>query len=100
MNITLTRGEEPKAPAAEVARSRRPVAIALGASVEAVRDALAHMDDGAVLAVPIGTPHENFDVVEWCADNGKQVINRFDPWPLDALLVENTATPNGDHLST
>ena len=46
-----------------------PAALALSASVEAVRDALAHMDDDAVLSVPVGTPHENFDVVEWCAAN-------------------------------
>jgi hypothetical protein len=47
------------------------------------------MDAGEVLAVPVGTPHENFDIVEWCARNDKPVINRFDPWPLDALLIQN-----------
>jgi hypothetical protein len=70
---------------------RRPVATALSPTVQAVRDALDHIDEGAVLAVPIGTPHQNFDVVEWCAGNGKQVLNRFDPWPLESLLVENTS---------
>ena len=67
----------------------RPVATALHASVEAVRDSLAHMAADAVLSVPIGTPHANFDIVEWCARNDKPVINRFDPWPLDHLLVQN-----------
>lgn len=77
-------------------RAVRPVAQALSASVEAVRDSLAHMDDGAVLSVPIGTPNENFDVVEWCATNRKPVINRFDPWPLETLLVRNTPSNDTD----
>ncbi len=71
---------------------RRPAAVTLDASVDAVRDALDHMDDDAVLSVPVATAHENFDVVEWCAANRKQVINRFDPWPLETLLVQNSSS--------
>lgn len=85
MTITLIRPT-----ASNTGRSDlRPVAVALHASVEAVRDSLAHMEPDAVLSVPIGTPHQNFDIVEWCARNDKPVINRFDPWPLEHLLVQN-----------
>ena len=86
MNPTLIRRPN-RGAAAEL----RPVATALQASVEAVRDALAHMDEDAVLAVPVGEPHQNFAVVEWCAGNRKPVINRFEPWPLEHLLVQNAA---------
>lgn len=74
----------------------RAAAVALAPTVDAVRDALDHMDDHAVLSVPVGTPHENFDVVEWCAANRKPVINRFDPWPLETLLVQNAPAPPAD----
>jgi len=80
--------------------SLRPTAVALRASVAAVRDALEHMDAGAVLSVPIGTPGETFDVVEWCVRNDKPVINRFDAWPLDHLIVRNQVrTPTTDHMN-
>lgn len=87
MNTTLAL-EDIRITAAD--SDRRPAAVTLNASVDAVRDALDHMDDDAVLSVPVGTAHENFDVVEWCAANRKQVINRFDPWPLETLLVQNS----------
>jgi hypothetical protein len=74
----------------------RPGAAALSSSVGAVRDALAHMDDDAVLSVTVGTPHENFDVVEWCAANRTPVINRFDPWPLETLMVQNVPSADSD----
>lgn len=85
MTITLIN----PASAESQGRSLHPTAFALTTSVAAVRDALDHMNEGAVLSVPIGEPHQNFDVVEWCARNGKAVINRFDPWPLAELLVRN-----------
>ena len=70
-----------------------PAAVALEPTVEAVRDSLAGLGDHELLAVPTGNPLDNFDIVEWCANNRKHVVNRFDPWPLEYLLIENTPTP-------
>ena len=90
MNSSITRPSDTTNTATKRQRtSLRPTAVALRASVAAVRDALEHMDADAVLSVPIGTPGENFDVVEWCVRNDKPVINRFDAWPLDHLIVRN-----------
>jgi hypothetical protein len=91
MNTTLAPETDPTTDI-----TARPGAVALSSSVEAVRDALTHMDDDAVLSVPVGTPHENFDVVEWCAANRKPVINRFDPWPLETLMVQNVPSADSD----
>ncbi|MEL7159095.1 MAG: hypothetical protein AAFN30_21230 [Actinomycetota bacterium] len=57
--------------------------------VEAVEQALDHMDTGAVLAVP-GDRFDHADLAEWCLGNGKRLLNPFDG--LGDLLVENTPT--------
>ena len=67
-----------------------PSATTLEPTVDAVKTSLADLDEGELLAVPVGDPLDNFDIVEWCASNRKHVVNRFDPWPLEYLLIENT----------
>lgn len=71
-------------------RGFQPAATTLEPTVEAVQASLAELDEGDLLAVPVGDPLDNFDIVEWCASHRKHVVNRFDPWPLEYLLIENT----------